>query len=180
MISAGLDEIKISFDGANEEEFQRIRAPLKYTSVVENVINLVRIRNEMGRDQMKIQVTCSSTTDKDQTMAALSKYVDGFSFGKLHNWASWDSQSISVAHRKQGNRKPCARIWQTFTILSTWQVALCCLDYNGSVIVGDLRDQNQSIAKIWQGDGYRRIRNLHRKSRQDQIAVCASCAKSYW
>ena len=33
LIDAGLDEIKISFDGASKEEFERIRFPLKFDVV---------------------------------------------------------------------------------------------------------------------------------------------------
>ncbi len=181
LIEAGLDEIKISFDGANKEEFEYIRQPLSYETVVENVIALVHQRNAMGaRDRLKIEVTCSSTTDKDATMSRLAEHVDGFSFGRIHNWANWDSAEVSCARGGHGLRKPCARVWQTFTILSDGRVALCCLDYDGSVVLGDLNDPGQSIAKIWVNEAYARIRGLHRKGRQDKIPICATCAKSFW
>lgn len=181
LIEAGLDEIKISFDGANKEEFERIRAPLKYESVVNNVIELVRLRDEMGaKKKLKIAVTCSSTTDKDKTMAALATHVDGFSFGKIHNWANWDSTSVADAPEHTGARKPCSRVWQTFTVLADGRVALCCLDYDGSKILGNLADPDQTIAKIWHNETYAQVRALHRQGRQGEIPVCASCAKSFW
>lgn len=37
LIEAGLDEIKISLDGATREEFESIRCPLKFDRVVQNV-----------------------------------------------------------------------------------------------------------------------------------------------
>lgn len=182
LIDAGLDEIKISFDGANKEEFERIRSPLKYDDVVSNVINFVRLRDEVCGvgAKLKIEVTCSSTTDKDKTMSALASHVDGFSFGKIHNWANWDSGAVADAPKRSGARKPCARLWQTFTILSDGRVGLCCLDYDGSVILGNLGDPSQTIAKIWRNEAYSRVRALHRRNRQGEIPLCDTCAKSFW
>ena len=48
LIDAGLDEIKISFDGASKEEFERIRFPLKFDVVMENVQRLVELRDRRG------------------------------------------------------------------------------------------------------------------------------------
>jgi hypothetical protein len=184
LIEAGLDEIKISFDGANKEEFERIRAPLKYEDVVSNVIKLVEMRDELykGKDKkrLKIEVTCSSTTDKDQTMSALAEHVDGFSFGKIHNWATWDSSAVSDAQPRSGSRKPCARVWRTFTILSNGQVALCCLDYDGKFVLGNLSDPSQTISKIWRNANYAHVRACHSQGRQEEIPLCANCAKSFW
>jgi molybdenum cofactor biosynthesis enzyme MoaA len=40
LMDAGLDEIKISFDGATEEEFERIRLGLKFDKVAANIKEL--------------------------------------------------------------------------------------------------------------------------------------------
>jgi MoaA/NifB/PqqE/SkfB family radical SAM enzyme len=85
LIEAGLDEIKVSLDGASREEFERIRTPLKFDTVVQNVIELVKLRDAMHA-KLKVRVACCSTTDKEATMRTLEKVVDKFAFGKLHNW----------------------------------------------------------------------------------------------
>jgi MoaA/NifB/PqqE/SkfB family radical SAM enzyme len=179
LIDAGLDEIKISFDGANKEEFERIRAPLKYEAVVGNVIGLARIRNEKGA-KLKINVTCSSTTDKDATMSALEKHVDGFTFASIHNWADWESDTVAEGARHSRTRKPCARVWQTFTILADGRVSLCCLDYDGRVVLGNLSEDGQTIRGIWKNQAYAEIRRRHREGRQGEIAICAGCSKAFW
>ncbi len=172
LVEAGLDEIKISFDGATREEFERIRVPLKFDDVVGNIKDLVAVRNEMA-SPMKIRVACCSTTDKQGTMQSLERIVDGFSFGKIHNWGGESNG------RPPGKvRKPCSRIWRTFTVLSSGEVALCCLDYDGQCILGRL-DENTTIRDIWNGDAYRRIRLQHRQARQDEIELCRHCTKAF-
>jgi hypothetical protein len=172
LVDAGLDEIKISFDGATREEFQNIRRPLKFDQVVENTRRLVAIRDKAG-SPMRIHVACCSTSDKNRTMQALEAQVDGFSFGKIHNWTGGGD-----AVDGDGLRKPCSRLWRTFTILVTGQVALCCLDYDGQHLLGQI-DARNSIADVWTGDAYRWVRQKHKAGRQAEIRLCSSCTKSF-
>lgn len=172
LLKAGLDEVKISFDGATREEFEHIRPPLKFDVVVENIRQLVKLRNEAG-SSMKIHVACCSTTDKQGTMQMLEKLVDGFSFGKIHNWSSGEQAPTGRL------RKPCSRLWRTITILANGDVALCCLDYDGRHLLGRI-DEKTTIAEIWNSSDYRKVRKCHQNARQDEIALCKDCSKSYW
>ncbi|MHC4399616.1 MAG: radical SAM/SPASM domain-containing protein [Planctomycetota bacterium] len=174
LIEAGLDEIKISFDGATREEFERIRAPLKFDTVVNNVKGLVALRNEM-KASLTIRVACCSTSDRNATMQSLEEIVDGFSFGKVHNWAVSDAQ---LPH--QGKvRKPCSRLWRTFTVLSGGAVSLCCLDYDGQLILGTLAD-GATIRDVWSGAAYADVRRRHKNARQAEIDLCNGCTKSFF
>lgn len=173
LIEAGLDEIKISFDGATREEFESIRRPLKFDRVVQNVEQLVRLRDELGA-QLKIGVACCSTTDREATMQALSRAVDHFSFGKIHNWASEGDPRAQTTIRR-----PCSRLWRTFTILASGEVALCCLDYDGQHLLGRL-ENGTTIRSIFNGKRYREVRRKHRLARQSEIALCAGCSKAFW
>jgi len=172
LIDAGLDEIKISFDGATEQEFEKIRLGLKFDVVANNIKELVRIKS-LKKSPLKIKVACHSTSDKDLTMQSLENCVDEFCFGKVHNWA--DSE---INHAlKSAIRKPCSRVWRTFTVLSNGKAALCCLDYEGKVVLGDVT--KASIFEIWNNESYREIRLLHRTAQQHQIAICKNCIKSF-
>jgi len=172
LLEAGLDELKVSFDGATREEFERIRRPLRFDRVVGNVHRAVRLRNQMHA-KTRIRVACCSTSDRQATMRSLEQCVDGFSFGKIHNWGG---DGPSTAPR--GTRKPCSRLWRTFTILASGEVSLCCLDYDGRHVLGRV-DDGTSIADVWRGDRYREVRRLHRTGRQSEIELCRDCTKSF-
>ena len=162
--------MKISLDGATREEFERIRTPLRFDTVVDNVVELVKLRNA-SRSKLRVHVACCSTTDKEATMQSLEKVVDAFSFGKLHNWGGQSAVKRRI-------RKPCSRVWRTFTILANGDVALCCLDYDGHQILGHV-DPQHSIADVWQDQPYRNVRQAHREARQSQIPLCANCTKAF-
>lgn len=171
ILLAGIDEIKVSFDGATKEEFERIRTPLKFDEVVTNMVRLVELRDELG-SSAKIKVACCSTTDKSKTMEMLATKVDGFSFGKIHNWGGDEGEQKAA-----GTRKPCSRLWRTFTILVDGNVSLCCLDYDGIVNFGNVAAS--SIKEVWASKKYKEIRNLHKLARQGEINLCSHCSKAY-
>lgn len=172
LMDSGLDEIKISFDGATKEEFERIRFPLNFETIVKNIKELVRIRYSKKSD-LKIYIACCSTSNKTDTIALLENMVDGFSFDKVHNWSD---KHYTFADSKI--RKPCSRVWRTFTILSNGDVSLCCLDYDGKITLGSI-NHDTSILDIWRGSHYKMIRNLHKNARQNEISICNNCTKSF-
>lgn len=178
LINAGLDEIKISFDGATKEEFEKIRFPLKFDEVTKNIRELIRLRDE-HKSPLKIKVTCCSTSDKSETMKMLQNGADEFSFSKIHNWSGDEPiDEKEISDKRTGIRKPCSRVWRTFTVLANGDVALCCLDYEGSVILGNVRET--SISDIWHNRIYHKIRLFHKNNTQHEIRICDKCTKSFW
>jgi MoaA/NifB/PqqE/SkfB family radical SAM enzyme len=184
LIDAGLDEIKISFDGATRQEFERIRTPLKFDEVVGNIKRLVTLRNHK-KSAMAIHVACCSTTDKQGTMDSLERIVDGFSFGKIHNWAGDDSAGDdSAGDDSNGDqpagtvRKPCSRLWRTCTVLAGGDVSLCCLDYDGQFVLGHL-DQNTTIHDVWHSEAYTAVRAKHKRGEQGDLSLCQNCTKAF-
>jgi MoaA/NifB/PqqE/SkfB family radical SAM enzyme len=172
LIEAGLDEIKISMDGATKEEFERIRVPLKFDRVVQNVKRLIGVKR-LKQSPIRVCVACCSTSDMEATMRQLEGIVDRFAFGKLHNWGGDGQQAAGGKVRK-----PCSRLWRTFTILASGEVALCCLDYEGQKVLGRV-SREHSIRDIWHSPAYREVRRLHRQGRQDEISLCRHCSKSF-
>jgi uncharacterized Fe-S cluster-containing radical SAM superfamily protein len=173
LIAAGLDEIKISFDGADKEEFERIRHPLKFDDVVENLARLKDLRDRL-RSPMRILIACCSTSDKRSTERVLAGLIDGVRFSKMHNWT--DAGSLNGQH---GVRKPCVRLWRTLTVLASGDVALCCLDYDGQHLLGRV-GPGISLRDVWQSPAYEEIRRRHKDARQGEIGLCRSCSKSYF
>jgi hypothetical protein len=48
---------------------------------------------------------------------------------------------------------PCYRPWLTFTVLWDGRVSLCCADFDGRHILGDLN--TSSIKDVWNAEPYR-------------------------
>jgi hypothetical protein len=167
VIEAGLDAINISLDAAGKETFEATRLGLKYDKVIANVEGLVRIRRELGRRRPKLILSFVRQDNSAEEQAFIdhwSAVADKIHVTELHNWAG-------TLRRRADVNFPCYRQWLTFTVLWDGRVSLCCADLDGHVVLGDLN--TQTIAEIWNGDAYRRVRREQLES--GGPAICRNC-----
>jgi sulfatase maturation enzyme AslB (radical SAM superfamily) len=167
MIDAGLDAINISVDAAGKETFESTRLNLKYDDVIGNIRTLARLRAESGRRRPKLILSFvrqNNSADEQAFIHEWSQIADKVHITDLHNWAGTLNASSDV-------RYPCYRLWLTFTVLWDGRVSLCCADFDGRHILGDLR--TSTIAQVWNSPAYRAVRRQHLDSGGPEI--CRSC-----
>ncbi len=173
LLESGVDEIKISIDGADPSEFNQLRVGLDYNKVLDNVKAFRAMREARGGEKPRLVAATCQTSNREHTEAMLDGVVDRIDFANVHNWAG--ALGMLTGHRV---RKPCDRLWRTLTVLVNGEVSLCCLDYSGKEILGNVADE--PIRDIWNNHRYRQLRRLHRDSRQDQISLCKNCSKCFF
>ena len=167
MIDAGLDAINISVDASGKEVFEKTRLHLKYDDVIGNIKTLARLRKESGRKRPKLILSFvrqNNSADEQAFIEEWSAVADKVHITDLHNWAGTLNNHSDV-------RYPCYRLWLTFTVLWDGRVSLCCADFDGRTILGDLR--THTIAEIWNSDTYKALRREHLESGGPEI--CRSC-----
>jgi hypothetical protein len=167
MIEAGLDAINISVDASGKDVFEKTRVGLKYDKVIGNIERLVRLRAEAGKARPKLILSFVRQHDSEDEQAFIEHWrriADKIHVTDLHNWAGTLNQQSEVNY-------PCYRPWLTFTALWDGRVSLCCADFDGRTILGDLR--TQTIQEIWNSDAYRAVRRQHLESGGPDI--CRSC-----
>ena len=167
MIDAGLDAINISVDASGKEVFDRTRIGLKYDKVIANIERLLRLRIELGQTHPKMILSFVRQNDSDDERAFIEHWrarVDKVHVTDLHNWAG-------TLNREADVNFPCYRPWLTFTVLWDGRVSLCCADFDGREVLGDLR--TSTIQEVWNGEAYRRVRRQHLESGGPDI--CTAC-----
>jgi MoaA/NifB/PqqE/SkfB family radical SAM enzyme len=167
LIDAGLDAINISVDASGKETFERTRVNLDYDEVIDNIRTLVRLRREAGRTRPKLILSFvrqDNSADEQAFMEAWRGVADKIHVTDLHNWAGTLHSRSAVAY-------PCYRLWLTFTVLWDGRVSLCCADFDGRHVLGDLR--TSTIREIWNAPTYRAVRRQHLESGGPEI--CRSC-----
>ncbi len=167
MIDAGLDAINISVDASGKETFEKTRLGLKYDKVIANVERLLALREAAGTTRPKLILSFVRQDNSDDERAFIEhwrKRADKIHITDLHNWAGTLNQRSEVNY-------PCYRPWLTFTTLWDGRVSLCCADFDGRTILGDLR--TSTIREIWNSEGYRAVRRQHLESGGPDI--CRSC-----
>jgi MoaA/NifB/PqqE/SkfB family radical SAM enzyme len=167
MIDAGLDAINISVDASGKEVFESTRLNLEYDVVIRNIETLVRLRKASGRVRPKLILSFvrqNNSADEQEFIDHWRKIADKVHITDLHNWAGTLNATSDVNY-------PCYRMWQTFTVLWDGRVSLCCADFDGRHILGDLR--TSTIADVWNGPAYLGARRQHLESGGPEI--CRSC-----
>ena len=167
MIDAGLDAINISVDASGKEVFEATRIGLKYDTVIANIERLVRLRAESGKRRPKLILSFvrqNNSADEQAFIEHWRKVADKIHITDLHNWGG-------TLHQQSDVNYPCYRPWLTFTVLWDGRVALCCADFDGHTILGDLN--SSTIKEIWNNDLYRSVRREHLESGGPD--VCRAC-----
>ena len=167
MIEAGLDAINISVDASGREVFESTRIGLKYDKVIANVERLLALREAAGTRRPKLILSFVRQNNDEDEHAFIEhwrKLADKIHITDLHNWAGTLNQKSDVNY-------PCYRPWLTFTALWDGRVSLCCADFDGRTILGDLR--HSTIREIWNSETYRALRREHLES--GGPAICQSC-----
>lgn len=174
VIASGLDELKVSIDGADEETFEEIRVGLKFHRVVGNIERLLEAREEMGakRPRVGINFVLFSKNRKEEkaVRATWARKLDSISIDRWHNWGGVKSNPGPPQKRVL----PCTRLWTSFTILWNGDVALCCRDFDGKVILGNV--EREGIAEIYNGQRINEIRRWHLAGQFDKIEICSYCS----
>ena len=137
MIDAGLDAINISkVDAAGKEVFGRTRLNLEDRPP--SINNIPHPRPPQGTwtdvsEADPVVRAAGQTPPSEQAFIdEWSKIADKVHITDLHNWAG-------TLNAKSDVRYPCYRLWLTFTVLWDGRVSLCCADFDGRNVLGDLR-----------------------------------------
>lgn len=170
LMAAGLDEINISLDSCDKETHDKMRRNLSYDVIVSNIKTLIGLRKV--KNITKPKITLASIIHREDNLATVdfinywNKLVEEIHFQEAHDWATRELQ-------KESHKFPCFRLWSTFTILWDGCVSVCCVDYDGRYILGNVK--STPVRQIWNNNEYARMRRLHLKAAGPQIDLCRNC-----
>jgi pyruvate-formate lyase-activating enzyme len=188
LLDSGLDRVKFSFQGTEKNEYERMRKGGNFEQLVENIRRLIRLREEGGYGRPFVQI---GTTTIDETPEQIARFLgpwreladDAYAL-KTHFYRMADTETGREHMPRQQSeiRKTlCVETRTKMTIYWTGQCSACCGDFNGWMIMGDLR--NDRLVDIWNGTAYGRVRgvlsqvapiNLDSAQRR-QLPLCAMC-----
>ena len=167
MIEAGLDAINISVDAGGKDVFEQTRIGLNYDKVIAQCRaarpDPRRARPPAAQADPLLRAA-EQLRRRTGVHRALAGVADKIHITELHNWAG------TLNHESDVNY-PCYRPWLTFTVLWDGRVSLCCADFDGKTILGDLN--TQTIEEIWNADAFRAVRRAHLESGGPD--VCRAC-----
>ena len=177
---SGLDEINISFNGYNKENYEKVMG-IKYTRSLRNLEELIKRRRQIGsRLIIRISMALVSENDRDvkKFLDRWQNKVDSVSINKIHTYAGSVnnySGKNKINYKKQ--IYPCKYIWDTITIGYSGDIYLCCLDFEGKYNFGNIT--KKKISEIFYSEEFEKIRRQHLIGDLSQLPICKSCYTPY-
>jgi len=178
LIVAGLDKMKISFYGADEESYNSTMRRLDFKVTFQNIKDFLRIRKEMQRGNPRLLLQYLPTeTNRDQ--------ADAFRilWEPLIDRRAGDRLNVATLHNYGGGRgynpvenkivSVCYFPWTSLSVLWDGRAVTCCMDSDGVQVLGDLN--SQTVQEVWTGPTLTRVRDNFRNFRYGAYPVCQSC-----
>ncbi|MDR1688171.1 MAG: SPASM domain-containing protein [Clostridiales bacterium] len=169
---AGLNCVIISL--SPKREFELTRKRVSYERIFNNIIQIAkarkrRITEELYAASIEVHIVAPASTDDecrrtefDLKNIGIKKIVKVH----IHNWSDFTEACSCEKHT------PCHRLFDSVTVLRDGKIALCCIDYDGKYILGDLAEEN--LADAINSDKYRAMRKAQLTGKLPSI--CKTCS----
>ena len=164
LLNAKIDTLMISIDGATKKTYEKIRKGLSFEKVTKNLENFIRLRNR-GKYNTKIELFFVKMKENEHEVKDfLKKWKHKVDFICVSNYNLYtgevkDRRTEDQKQTRITERFPCPKLWTELTVLADGKVALCCMDFDGKVILGDAN--KESLLNIWKNEKYNKIRKMH-------------------
>jgi sulfatase maturation enzyme AslB (radical SAM superfamily) len=160
LLDAGLDELKISVDTDDKEDYEKTRPPLKWESLVENVQRFRELRDK-GNYKTVIYVRMTETPynreHKERIMKFWSQIADKVIYRNVRAFFPEKKTNKSSF----ADEIKCKRLDNEIIIFANGTVVMCCDDWYCDNVIGKINFDNISkdnILKIFNGEKMNSIR----------------------
>lgn len=179
LLDAGLDIIRISCETLDEKNYEKIRVGLDFNTVMDNIRNLIRRRNQINPHmQIRIRGVDMPELTKEEVDSWVDywcsqlKSNDEVDILPLHNWGN----KIDMGNGENIS-KPCVIPFTTMVVGKDGIVPLCCEDSSHNYVLGNVNDQ--TIEEIWHSDARKRLLTKHAEGKKNDIPMCKTCTAWY-
>lgn len=177
LMEAGLDLVEVSIDAATLETYRKLRVsanPDAFLVVENNVREMVRQRNEAGfKTRIAVSFILWPAEESKAEFDAFQKKWEGVADEIVRRRLHTFKGTIQGTAPLPALRRPCYGLWARCNINPWGQVSVCYNDWENKYILGDLRDPDMTIAKIWQGPALAQLRA--EQCRGIFRGICAEC-----
>lgn len=133
-----IEYINCSLNAATEETYDKVVRGPDFKKTKENINYLI------SKAPFRVRVTMAMVKENIyEKELFLKQWKNKGKLGEFLNWAG----DRHDAFEKTGERVPCSQFLTKLSILWDGRVCLCCMDYDGRVILGDMK--KESLAEIW-------------------------------
>ena len=174
LLSAGLDEMRVSFYGMRPETYNAVMQGLDFNRTKKGVLEFLRLRDEMGK-KTRVQMSYLELKENASDTQAFREFwepkVNAIEVWKPHNFGDGRDYRTRL---DDSHKASCGRPDNgPFQIQWNGEVIPCCYDYNNQVILGNAFET--PVLDILNGPKYRLLRYAHRMKKFALFPYCNQC-----
>jgi len=178
ILTCGLKRFILSLDGFKKETFERIRVGGNRDKIYASVEKLLARKKEQGLVFPMIQCQFTAIDENALEVPEFKKHWESRGAEiKVRNMLSWTNSGDVVAKNldyETDFRIACPWGNNTMAIHANGNIVACAVDYEGNFVAGNVKEQ--TLQSIWHGDHYKKLRQVHREHRWDELpSVCKTC-----
>lgn len=176
LVASGLKRLSFSFDGFVKEDYEKNRVGADFDVVMNNIRNLLLIRQRMGSETPRVAIEVIEFNDSQMARKKQESFtrelkalgLDELVVKKPHNWAGY-----LKTHYRQRGYAPCTFLWSSMLILWNGDVSPCSQDFFAKYITGNVKEK--SMREIWNDEPMQRLRRELTAGRYKNFPACANC-----
>jgi len=181
ILTAQLDRLFISFDGAHKETYEMYRKGARFERSLANVLRFLEIKEKQQAVKPHTTISMIEMAGTEGEIGEFREFwqkrVDAIRIKRVGNWdGSVDRvNEIALKDFRPPDAPPCSWLWDRMVVLWDGRVVPCCYDYDGKYVLGNLRER--TLKQIFNDQPMRELRKLHAAGRADESSLCRGCAQ---
>ncbi|MCR4314899.1 MAG: radical SAM protein [Planctomycetes bacterium] len=185
ILDSGIDLLTFSFDGYDKQTYERARVGAKFEKTVANIERFLKMKASSGKDKPWTKMYSLDLDMKgEETFRPFLESFFGLGLNEYGveqpgTFRGLFNDTKEFIPKLPGSEYfPCIWLWKSLAIHSSGRVVPCCADFDGELVLGDLREE--SILEIWNND---RVRAMRADMLEKQVAkyeICNHRCDSIW
>lgn len=175
LTSSKLDQIIFSIDSFNSYDYRLFKGADNFDQLIKNVKYFASLNKTKVRSQFADLNYHSNEKEAKLLIDELTKCTE-IKLGRFISWGGeikWNGKKDRVIRKN----KPCVHVFMFMNIASNGNMVMCCMDYNHSVVLGNVKNEN--VMSVWNGSLFNNLRERQKKGNFDNI--CLNCEnESYY
>lgn len=171
ILSDTVKTLVFSADAADPELYKKLRVNGSLKKILKNIEMFNNIKEKQYSNSKIITRVSGVKVNNEQNFDSMKKLwgslVDQVAFVDYNPW-----ESVYTSPKNE-IKKPCSDLWRRMFIWWDGKVNPCDTDYK-SILSKD-NFPSISLKKIWKGENFNRLREMHLNNKRQSIFPCKSC-----
>ena len=172
LLNEGPEIIILAIDSIKKENYEEVRKGASFDEVIRNAKNFL-IKKEKVKKPPFVIIQSIYMPETKESIPFIKEYflnykVDAIRIKQLGY--TGEKKDDMVFKNKYS---PCYWLWAEPQVLSNGTVVPCCIDINGELSLGNIK--NNTLKELWNSGRIEELRTLHARGDRKKIPLCSDC-----